>query len=362
MKLFGCAGCSSVLFFENDRCRRCDAVLGYDPHSAELLAVQSAGGDGAPSEAIWQPVAGEQAARRFRFCKNATDHQACNWLVNAGDPLPFCLSCRLNEVIPNLADATVRRQWYGLEIAKRRLLYTLYALALPVESKAEQQQGGLAFRFLQDTPQEKVVTGHADGVITLNVAEADSAFRENTRERLGEAYRTVLGHFRHEIGHYYWDRLISDSSWLEPFRDRFGDERAGYQEAIDLHYSQGPPADWQQSFVSAYATMHPWEDWAETWAHYLHMVDTLETAASYGLTVRNPGACDPGAAEANAVSRAIDFTDFDSVIQAWYPVTLALNSLSRSMGKDDLYPFALTPDSEKKLAFVHQVVHGEERS
>ena len=183
-------------------------------------------------------------------------------------------------------------RWRALEAAKRRLIYALKRLGLPLEAKREDAAKGLAFDFLADAgPGQPVMTGHDDGLITINIAEADSAERERRRLELGEPYRTLLGHLRHEVGHYYWDVLVRDGGKIEACRAVFGDESVDYQEALDRHYQTGAPAGWEENFVSAYATMHPWEDFAETWTHYLHMVDTLDTAASFGMAV-DPGVSD----------------------------------------------------------------------
>jgi hypothetical protein len=200
----------------------------------------------------------------------------------------------------------------------------------------------------------RVMTGHRAGLITINVAEADDPYREQTRKEMGEAYRTLLGHFRHESGHYYWDRLIRDSDQLGAFREMFGDERADYDAARESHYRRESEPEWPQAFVSAYASMHPWEDWAETWAHCLHIVDTLETARAYGLVLepRPVG----GSPQQRLSARAVHFERFDDVITAWVPVTIALNSLNRSMGLPDLYPFVLSPRAVRKLRFVHDVI------
>jgi hypothetical protein len=199
-----------------------------------------------------------------------------------------------------------------------------------------------------------VFTGHSDGLITINIAEADDPFREKLRKQLNEGYRTVLGHFRHEIGHYYWDRLVKESDWLPAFRNVFGDESYDYGEAVKRHYAQGSPNNWPDYYVSAYATMHPWEDWAETWAHYMHLVDTLETAQSYGLVLRAKPEGGPRAPTVSA--RQVDFEDFDELIAAWLPITVALNSLNRSMGVIDPYPFVLVDAVLDKLRFVHDLV------
>jgi hypothetical protein len=198
------------------------------------------------------------------------------------------------------------------------------------------------------------MTGHAGGLITISLAEADDAVREKTRNVMHEPYRTLLGHFRHEVAHYYWDRLIGDRSEgpeRESFRALFGDERADYSAALQRHYDNGPPADWPQHFVTAYASTHPWEDWAETWAHYFHMVDTLETAGAFGLRVR------PRVSKGAGLSTSIDFDPHDAgldrIIDAWLPLTFAVNSINRSMGIADLYPFVLAPPVIVKLAFIH---------
>jgi hypothetical protein len=231
---------------------------------------------------------------------------------------------------------------------------------LPLLAKEEDPENGLAFEFLADSGQwgretEKVMTGHFDGVITVDTAEADPAERERRRANMAETYRTLPGHFRHEIGHYYWARLFQDEGRLTAFRGRFGDERNDYGQSLAAYYSAGPPPDWRERFVSAYASAHAWEDWAETWAHYLHIVDTVETASAFGIAPRNR--------IGQGLSRAPDLnfdpyreTNFDRLIEAWLPLTYAVNSLNRSMGQPDLYPFVLSPAALKKLRFVHALI------
>ena len=341
MKLFTCDNCQQTLYFENSRCVNCGEAVGYCPESARLATLRAAAG----IEGVFEIARPDNESRQYRLCRNFREHDACNWLVAAEEDAEYCRSCRLSQMIPDLSDPENEQAWRRIEAAKRRLLYSLFALRLPME--------GLAFRFLKGTEDEPVMTGHDEGVITLNIDEADFAFRENMREKMGEGYRTVLGHLRHESGHYYWDRLIRDTDRLESFRDLFGDERACYEEALERHYEFGPPLGWGESFVSAYASMHPWEDWAETWAHYLHMVDTLETAKSHGLTVRAPAAEKPGE---RVVTDKLAFFDFESLSTGWNAVTLALNSLNRSMGMKDAYPFVLSQRVLEKLRFVHEAV------
>jgi hypothetical protein len=350
MKIFSCPSCYQLVHFENSECTSCHHALVFLPEHATLTALEAADGGRGMFIAL-----GSTAKRaRYRLCGNQIDHGACNWAVSEEDDHRFCRACRLNEIIPNLSDPKAKDAWIKLERSKRRLLYTLLELGLPVVPRSERPEG-LGFAFKQDLPgEEKVLIGHDEGLITINIAEAHSPFREKTRLELGETYRTLLGHFRHEIGHYYWDRIVAGSSSLEPFRQLFGDERASYDAAVEVHYRDGAPKDWPTRFVSSYASMHPWEDWAESWAHYLHMVDTLETARSFGLALRPTVANSDGNLALR--TRRLDFDDFDDLARAWVPLTLALNSLNRSMGLTDIYPFVLSDPALQKIRFVHDVV------
>jgi len=349
LRLFTCESCKSLLFFENTRCMTCNQPIGYCAEAARLVPLPQAEPVGDALASVDVALPGGKSDK-FLKCKNFSEHDTCNWLVRAADDQPYCISCRLTEIIPDISDVENRQAWAEVESAKRRLLYALRALRLPVVARSEDESVGLSFRFMRGTEAAPVMTGHADGQITLNVAEADAAYRENMREKLGEAYRTVLGHLRHEIGHYYWDRLVRDGGRLAAFRAVFGDESQSYAAAIQRHYDEGPPAEWASSFISAYATMHPWEDWAETWAHYLHMLDTLETAKSHGLAVRVPG-------EGERVSTDdLALHDFEGLMSGWQAVTIALNSLSRSMGMKDVYPFVLREPVRAKLRFIHELI------
>jgi hypothetical protein len=264
-------------------------------------------------------------------------------MVDAADPEGLCLACRLNNVIPDLGDGDRRQLWAQVETAKRRLVYSLLRLGLPVVPKAADAERGLAFDIKTEQPAERVLTGHAHGIITLNASEADPVTREKVRLAMNERYRTLLGHFRHEIGHYYWERLIRDGAALARFRERFGDERADYAAALQRHYAADAPPVAPDGFISHYAAAHPWEDWAETFAHYLHIVDTVETAQEFHLTPRPAGGAGP-----------ID--DFDQLLRQWLELTVALNALNRSMGLEDAYPFVISPAVQDKLAFVHGIV------
>lgn len=295
------------------------------------------------------------------MCANYAQHAVCNWMVHAADDRPFCPACRLNRTIPDLAVEGNIDLWRSLETEKHRLIYSLLRLGLPVVGQDE-DPGGLAFDFLTDTESPfsergKVLTGHADGLITINIKEADPAERERMRGKLNEPYRTTLGHFRHESGHYYWNRLIRGTPWLEECRRLFGDDTLDYGEALERHYRNGAPAGWQERFISSYATMHPWEDWAETWAHYLHIVDTLETAWQFGIGSR-PKVGDDAR---EAVRHDLDpyrEANINTLVDHWLPLTFALNSLNRSVGHAHAYPFVLSPVAIEKLGFVHRVVRG----
>ena len=365
MRLFTCSSCQQLLFFENTQCQRCGHRLAYLPGLQVLSALEplpTSGNEG-DTQAEFIALAPEASGQRVRLCQNYEQHDVCNWGIPAGGTESFCLACALNETIPNLETPDAKHAWARLETAKRRLIYSLIELGLPVDRRTPDGQCGLAFSFKASTANEQVFTGHSDGLITINIAEASDPFREQTREQMGEAYRTLLGHFRHEIGHFYWERLIGKGirdrgagigGWLKPFRELFGDDTADYAEAQARHYKEGPPADWGERFVSAYASMHPWEDWAETFAHYLHMVDTLETAGAYGLALKPKAAS--GVPIPNVATRRLHFDDFDEMIAAWFPLTNALNSLNRSMGLADLYPFVLSDAAIAKLRFVHDVI------
>jgi hypothetical protein len=348
MKLFTCPNCGQPLYFETAACASCGIRLGYSTEHNAFLAVY-------PDDGRWRTrgASGDEQ----QLCQNA-EHDACNWLVPAGDDDAFCLACRHNRTIPDLSREDNLVHWRKIEHAKHRLFYTLLRLRLPLVTRRDSEHG-LAFDFLASTGSaaERVMTGHDSGLITLNVAEADDVERERQRHVMHEPYRTLLGHFRHEIAHYYWDRLVVGNDAIEPFRALFGDERVDYGEALKRHYAEGPPPDWPERFITSYASAHPWEDWAETWAHYFHMVDTLETAAEFGVGLQ------PTRPTGTDLSTVVDFdphrADIDRIIDAWLPLTFGLNSLNRSMGLADLYPFQLAPAVIWKLAFIHDRIRGQ---
>lgn len=354
MKIFHCDHCQQRVFFENVRCVNCEHALAFLPDLADIGSLEAAG------ENRWRSPAPAAKGRVYRLCANYREQDVCNWAVPVEDPNPLCSSCRLTRVIPDLTVIGQKEAWYRLEVAKRRLVYSLRMLRLQLTNRIDNPEHGLAFEFRSDPPSDKpdaapVLTGHNDGVITINVAEADDPEREKRRVQMHEPYRTLLGHFRHEVGHYFWDRLIAERDRLEACRAVFGDERRDYGEALKEHYKHGPAADWQQRHVTSYASAHPWEDWAETWAHYLHMTDVLETAAACGLALR-PQRPDEPALKAGRELRGGAPKSFDRLIEAWFPLTYVLNELNRGMGLKDGYPFVLSSAVIGKLRFVHEAI------
>ncbi|MCW3040749.1 MAG: hypothetical protein JWM31_2654 [Solirubrobacterales bacterium] len=340
MRMFHCAACAQMVFFENSLCLNCMSGLGFDAGRRELVTVQV---EEPLSEGRLRvvPPADRPNDHAVRFrCAN-DDLARCNWLVRVPDAL--CESCVLTQTRPADDDPDGLVDFADAEAAKRRVVFTLLELGLPLRGYQEVGEGGLAFNLL--SPGEwSVQTGHADGVITLDLDEANNAHREMMRSQLGEPYRTVIGHFRHEIGHYYWPIVVEETGLIDRYRELFGDEREDYGAALERHYDQGPPVDWAARHVSAYATMHPWEDWAETWAHYLHIVDTSQTAASHGMQT--------------ALAQPADTADlgFRQTLEDWIPFTYAMNGICRSMGIADLYPFVLTDAVIEKLLFVDRAV------
>jgi hypothetical protein len=359
MKTFHCTHCQNLVFFENVSCLNCGNALAYLPDRAVMAALKQ-GTDG-----DWHLEGRSDWGGAYRLCVNYAEQNVCNWAVPIDDPNAFCRSCRLTRVIPDLTPSG-KGAWFRLETAKRRLVESLLSLQLPVYAKDEQHSDGVIFEFLKDSTQpngdsNRVLTGHDNGLITINIAEADDVQREFMRQQQHEPYRTLVGHFRHEIGHYYWDRLIRDSKRLEAFRALFGEERADYAEALKRHYGEGAPANWAESFISAYATSHPWEDWAESWAHFLHMSDSLETASAVGLSLR-PARGDEPAIRALSPSVALMDAGFSSMIERWLPLTYLMNNLNRGLGLADAYPFVLSPTVIDKMHFIYDTINASRLS
>ncbi len=342
MKTFRCH-CGNELYFENTVCLGCDRMLGFLPDAMVVSAFEPAG------DGQWLALAPEADGRHYRQCLHYRRDAACNWMVPVEDPEVFCTACRLNEVIPNLDKPGNRKLWKRIEQRKRRLIHDLRRHRLPVIPRSRQPDTGLGFAFMEDDPGylefsdshqgNQILTGHANGLITINIAEADDVARERMRVQMNEQQRTLLGHFRHESGHYYWDRLVANGPLIGPVREVFGDERASYSDAIERYYRDGAAPDWQQRHVSAYASAHPWEDWAECWAHLLQINDTLETAVAIGLAV--PEVLDAGMRE-----RA----------RYWVDLAVRINLLVRSLDQPDPYPFVLGPVVIEKLTMIDKVI------
>jgi hypothetical protein len=349
--------CGRTTFFRHSQCSACAAPLGYDPLLGESRTLVAG-----PVADTWQLSGSAEGWRHYRRCVLFKSPARCNWLVPVEDPSPTCISCRLNRTIPDMEDADNRRYLWAVEKAKRRLVSQLLAVGLPVRSKVDEDpEHGVAFDLLRSPPGgPAVMTGHAGGLITLNVEEADDAKREKIRQDLREPYRTLAGHFRHEIGHYYWDRLVAGTVWHEPCRALFGDERADYAAALRANYENGPPADWASRHISSYASTHPWEDWAESWAHYLHMVDSLDTALGFGFTGRNIHIEVDQFALADLYAPHHPLAErFLSLVNSWVVLTTVMNELSHSMGQPDFYPFRMPPPVLRKLHFIHLVVRDQ---
>ncbi|MGJ8738349.1 zinc-binding metallopeptidase family protein [Zobellia laminariae] len=339
MKKFTCQHCSNVVYFENHTCVACKQWLGYEPISSRMLATNAQ-----------QNVPTFQLdGRNYHYCSNH-QHHVCNWLIEANGADTFCEACKLNRTIPNLSVKDYLDEWKNIEMAKHRLIYALKRWKLPFYGTTAGSYN-LEFNFLSKDEKLKenqsAMTGHANGLVTINLAEADAISREQARQELEEPYRTLIGHFRHEVGHYYWDRLIYENqNNLTAFRNLFGDDRADYGQALELHYKKEHNYNWKGNYISKYASSHPWEDWAETWAHYLHMVDMVDTALNFGLLTN---------VETN-ITDAYYHPNFTDIFEAIVPLSIAVNSLNRSMGQPDVYPFVVPQNVLQKLEFVHAVL------
>ncbi|MGY8837809.1 MAG: zinc-binding metallopeptidase family protein [Enterobacterales bacterium] len=375
MKTFKC-NCTEqlILFFESSHCLACGRTVGIDDEFDQVEPYEIDEQSGLFYKAEAPDVF-------YKKCDNNAQYHVCNGMVNLDTFIPvadkdevLCFSCRFNETVPDLSIIGHIPLWKKMETAKRRALYTLKSLSLPLNTIIQEPESGLSFDFITDrnvsdhfvSPiigQDVVFTGHDCGHITINLAEADDVARSQAKIAMGERYRTLLGHFRHELGHYYFDQLIANSPKKHALcKQYFGDDELDYQQALDTHYKQGAPANWHETFISEYATMHPYEDWAETWAHYMHIIDTLETAKNFsitGSTTGNEFELDE-ADELRLPQSAYYFnsqTSIDAILDTWMEFSIILNSLNRSMGLADAYPFVLTQAVRTKLSFIHHAIH-----
>lgn len=362
MKVFQCDHCGSGVFFQNDQCVTCGSALGFLPDSLEMAALEPEDSSGTSSPNLASPHLRFMALGRvYRACRNGNEQRVCNWMIPEEDPQGLCLACRSNRVIPDLSRPGNWERWSKIELAKRRSLYSLLALGLSISAQPEERRPALQFQFLDHIPgQPPVVTGHASGCVTFDIAEADDAEREQRRVKLHEPYRTLVGHFRHELGHYFWDRWIDGTRQITPFRNLFGDESAPYAESLDTYYRLGPKANWSSSMVTAYASAHPWEDWAETWAHYLHIADSLEVAKDFGISLR-PRIQGLQSMDAKEIPSVHEACGFKQLLEQWIPLAVALNSIHRSVGQAETYPFVLPAPVFRKLEFIHSLVREHSR-
>ena len=321
MRAFHCEVCGAELFFENSVCVTCGTAIGYSREQGTMAAVSAE-----------RPI-----------CANL-NRCGCNWIADPTSSVGLCFSCTLTRTRPADGDAVGLGQYWVAEASKRRLIFGLDELQLPI--KVSDGYVGLAFDLLSSS-QGKILTGYQNGIITLDLAESNDAHREALRQSMDEPYRTVLGHFRHEIGHYYCE-VLALSGRREEFRALFGDETTSYQGALQRHYSTGSGQNWQDRFISAYATMHPLEDFAEVFGHFLHIADTLQTVQEFGL-MGDEERVDP-----------LEAPMAEVIARTWLPLTKGLNQINRSMGRSDLYPFVLAQPVIVKLAFVADLVANAE--
>ncbi len=327
MRRFECV-CGQPLYFENSACLACGRQVAFSPPALAMMALEPA-----------------TVPDRARLCSNRWLAEPCNWLLpergGPGTRGDLCLSCRMTVMVPPLEQGDNLARWGRLERAKRRLVYDLLRLGLPIDGPPV-----LEFAFLEDqrtnpaVTEAWVLTGYRAGRITIHSAEADDVFRETQRALLRQPWRSLLGHFRHEAGHYYFERLVApDPARLQAFRRLFGDERRDYADALAGFYAGAAAEDWRDGFLTAYGQVHPLEDWAEGFEHLLHADDVMETAQQLGLLPRVDRAADPA-----------------SFFRAWRGLAVALNELNRSLGLSDAYPFVLTSAVEEKLAFIGSVL------
>lgn len=347
MRAFVCPVCHNFVPFEGSTCLSCGTPVGLHLPSRSMVALS----DGAAT------VDGV----RWMRCTQSGPLE-CNWLTSESAGVAArgrCLAHSLIRREPDPDDTIAREKMLPATLALRRLVYQLDELGLPVDPYW-QRDGGLAFDLLSSySTSERITIGHANGVITIDLVESLDAYRESLRVQLGEPYRTMLGHFRHEAGHYYQNILVETGAgaqrYLARCRELFGDERASYADALTRHYEFGAPADWRSSFISEYATMHPWEDFAECFAHYLHIIDTIDTSREAGMVlhadrVRFAAPRDVVPLESYAEA------PIDQLLDDWKWISLFFNRVNTAMGKGPLYPFEISQPVADKLGFVHTVL------
>ena len=334
MRRFPCDRCGQAVHFAAQQCPTCDGALGYDSETRSIRtllptaepAMFTAWGSSRP---LWR-------------CLNTA--WGCNWTLPAHTGATWCRSCALTRGRPDDERPAALDAWARAEAAKRRLVHQLDDLGLPVVARSDAIPGGLAFDFVA-LPGTGGITGHRDGVVTLDLAEVDDRYRDDLRRQLGERFRSVIGHLRHEIGHYYWTTLVQQPGREPAVRRTFGDERVDYGDALAGHYAGATSWDVRR-FVSPYAASHPLEDWAETFAHYLHILDATGTAVAHGLLP------DP----AGAIAGPTATLDFSAVLAAWRSLHVALDAISEAVGSPAVFPVDPLDTVTAKLVVVHELV------
>ncbi len=306
MRVYHCPKCRNRVWFNNCTCT-CGLMVGYDPDADAMVS-------------------------EFTPCTNR-DAIGCNWTAD-GDS-GFCRSCSMTRTHPDMAVDGNAELWTRAEAAKRWVIANLVALGWFGRNDAGDRP---VFKLLSETTRDgpaRTVMGHADGLITINVSEADPAEIVARRERMEEPYRTMIGHFRHEIAHFLFLRLAAENEGFEvAFRVMFGDEREDYGGALKRHYAAEDDGGWRDAHISHYASAHPHEDWAETAAHVMHLTDLLDSAQALGFTNETPP---------DNLAAAMD-------------IGLAVNHLNRSMGMEDAYPFVVTEVVRQKLDFAAEAL------
>lgn len=338
MRRFYCH-CGNEVRFHDHFCKNCGRDLAYDPQIGTIWS-----GELRQNTQFIAHGTDGRTRLKFQICEHRHSDVGCNWLLAPEDTHCQCIACRTTRMIPDQSSETNANRWFRLERAKRQLFQTLIDLGL-IQADHPEHFSDLRFDFLEDKRSnpnidlEHLLTGHCDGLITLNAAEADEGFLHTMKEQMQELYRTLLGHFRHEIGHYFWLKFFDSESLKQQFRAVFGDERQDYAQALETYYQKNQQNHWRSRFITPYASSHPHEDWAETWAHYLHIVDTLQTAQSFGLSLYDP-----------------QTHNFDNWFQEWHRVTQVMNALNRSMGLAEPYPFRVSEVVQGKLRFIDEVI------
>lgn len=338
MRRFYCH-CGHEVNFHDHFCKACGRDLAYDPQIGTLWS-----GELRDTNQFFAHTKNKQDNLLFQTCEHRHHDVGCNWLLVKGDDHCQCIACHTTRVIPDQSHDKNANRWFRLERAKRQLFQTLIDVKL-IQADRPVDFTDLQFDFLEDKRSnpnldlEHVLSGHCDGLITINAAEADEGFLHTMKEQMQELYRSLLGHFRHEIGHYFWAKFFKTERQKQQFREVFGDERQDYAEALQAYYDANNQSHWRSRYITPYASSHPHEDWAETWAHYLHIVDTLQTAQSFGLSVYDP-----------------QEHNFDHWFNEWRRVSQVMNSLNQSMGLAEPYPFRLSEMVIGKLRFIDETI------